>query len=1082
MLFRRVGHTDLQLSVVGFGTCQLRMVPERQAIQTLCKGFELGVNWVHASPDYEGAEELVARAIAESGRRDIIPVTNGWASADKLLELFANSCRIHGRDTLPLYGLSCIDDDELLLRNNVWGPGGLVAQLQQLKRDGRIQATFCSTHAPPEYVQKLIESGAFDAIMLAYNPLGFHALSYDSRTEGKPYEVLPENARRIFPLAAERGVSLLVMKPFAGGMLTRGKAFPGRRRFSHEQVELAAPDILRVILQHPGVTAVVAGTAAVAEAEQNARAGHAPLEVAPAAQALLEQTVTQMRKDLCSRCGECDTTCSQSLPISWLFREGYMWSYQADTFEGIDRHHYFRLHPGRTLACATCTNQTCHCPHGIGIPRALGAVHAQVLELSARQLMHSDPAEAERFTRRGHVAARVLTEEAPDRLTSGKSGLARFWLENVGDRCWTRGETRGDHWRIFLRATTDRVPLADCELRHDVHPGERAHFAFDLPAPRASGDHRLYFELVTPGLVGGSELVTRIAERTLQVVPAARSDPGPARAPASEYAMAFVAHSVPAHAHPGEVVLVRMTLENRSARVWHTETPTGKCIDLVVSCAGAVLDTWKLGRPEVQPGEQVEVIAPLALPAVPGRHVLCFDLVEQTVARFSAHGIRPLEVPIEIVAGAPTADAALFAHAQRVHPWHYLATQGVAAARDQSSFPVFVARARGCRIWDQVGKEYIDYTMGWGSTVLGYAHPAVTAAVQEALAEGTLLAYPRPLQAQVEALLLADFPGAGMVAFGKNGSDVCTLAARLCRAFTRRQTLLHCGYHGWGDTWVEPLGFAATGVPEPARPLLHRFRFNDIDGFLRLFAAHERDLAGVFLEPSGPWGGHGCEPDADQEFLEVLRDKTREVGALLVFDEIVTGYRYPQGSVQRARGVVPDLTCLGKAMASGLPLAALLGRSDILRSAYDRTRYGPTFQEETLGLAAAKATIEWFHAHPVATQIWEHGTQLRAGIETALAAAGVPGRVTGPPFRMSLVLGETDPRQLLLQRTLLQQELLRRGVSIFNNGVMLPCAAHDAATLAQTHAAFAQSLEIVAAAARAGSLSAALEIPPLRAM
>ncbi len=1082
MLFRRVGQTDLQLSVVGFGTCQLRMVPERQAIQTLCQGFELGVNWVHASPDYEGAEELVARAIAASGRRDIIPVTNGWASADKLEELFANSCRIQGRDTLPLYGLSCIDDDELLLRNNVWGPGGLVERLVQMKRDGRIQATFCSTHAPPEYVQKLIESGAFDAIMLAYNPLGFHALSYDSRSEGKPYEVLPENARRIFPLAAERGVSLLVMKPFAGGMLTRGKAFPARRRFSNEQVELEPADILRTILLHPGVTAVVPGTAAVAEAVQNARAGHAPLEVAPAARTLLEQTVTLMRRDLCSRCGECDTTCSKSLPISWLFREGYMWSYQADTFEGIDRHHYFRLHPDRTLACATCIEQTCHCPYGIEIPRELTAVHAQVLELSARQLMHSHPAAAEQFTRRGHVAARVLTQELPAQLAGGKSGLARVWLENVGDRCWTRGETRGDRCRIFLRAATDRLPLADCELRQDVHPGERAHFAFELPAPRAGGEHLVHLELVTPGLAGGSELVTRIAEATLTVVAPAPAAAARGRDPAGGHSMAFVAHAIPARARPGEVVLVRVTLENRSARVWRSQAQDGRCIDLVVSIGDELLDTLKLGRPEVLPGQQVEVLAPLALPATPGRHVLCFDLVEQTVARFSAHGIEPLRVPVEIAAGAPTADAALFAHAQRVHPWHYLATQGVAGARDGSSFPVFVTRARGCRIWDQGGKEYIDYTMGWGSTVLGYAHPAVTAAVQEALAEATLLAYPRPLQQQVEALLLADFPGAGTVAFGKNGSDVCTLAARLCRAFTRRQTLLHCGYHGWGDTWVEPLGFAATGVPEPARPLLHRFRFNDVDGLLRLFAAHERDLAGVFLEPSGPWGGHGCEPDADQAFLEVLRDKTREVGALLVFDEIVTGYRYPQGSVQRARGVVPDLTCLGKAMASGLPLAALLGRSDILRSAYDRTRYGPTFQEETLGLAAAKATIEWFHAHPVATQIWEHGTQLRAGIDAALAAAGVPGRVTGPPFRMSLVLGETDPRQLLLQRTLLQQELLRRGISIFNNGVMLPSTAHDATTLAQSLAAFSESLRIVAAATRAGSLGAGLEIPLLREM
>jgi predicted aldo/keto reductase-like oxidoreductase len=221
--------------------------------------------------------------------RDVIPVINGWANPGKLDELHAHACRVYGKDRLELFGISCIDDDDLLLKNDVWGERGMVAHLLEMKRQGRIGATWCSTHAEPAYVRRLVECGAFDAIMLAYNPLGFHALSYHARSEGKEYEDLAANAREIFPLAARAGVSLLVMKPLAGGMLVRSKAFPQHKRFSSETQHLTASEILRTILQMPGVTAVVPGTASVEEAEENARAGHEP--------ATLDAAATRMETD-----------------------------------------------------------------------------------------------------------------------------------------------------------------------------------------------------------------------------------------------------------------------------------------------------------------------------------------------------------------------------------------------------------------------------------------------------------------------------------------------------------------------------------------------------------------------------------------------------------------------------------------------------------------------------------------------------------------------------------------------------------------------------------------------------------------
>lgn len=965
---RQLGTTPIELSVVGFGTCQLQMVPEERAVATLRRGFELGVNWVHADLGYGGVETIVARAIAESGR-GVIPIANGWGTPERVEEAFGRVCRAYGKERLEVFGLSCIDDDDLILKHDVWGRNGLVAKLREMRRQGRIGATWCSTHGEPAYVERLVESGAFDAIMLAFNPLGFHALTYDAPAEGKPYEDIAENARRIFPLAAARGVSLLVMKPLGGGLLVRSRAFPQRHRFSSER-PLAAADVLRSILAMPGVTAVVPGTASVTEAAENAMAGHAPSHLDDTTAAAIATATATMRTELCSRCGDCEPTCSKSLPVSWLFREAYVWNYTADVFDAIDRHHYFHLHPDTTLACATCTNRTCECPAGIDIPAALGDVHARMLDLRERGLMHTPPAEAERHTHRGHVTARTLLIDLPGTLDSGSGDACRVWLENAGTTAWVpTGENGVGARPVYLRVVAAGTPLAECGLRRRVEPGERSFFAFELVAPLGTGEFALELELVTPSTDEAEEVATRIATRRLSV--AAQSTP-----------------------------------------------------------------------PQREPDP------------VPRRD----DGIERSID--------------------------VFRRLQRFHPWNHVPTQGIAADAAGRSLPLIVDGASGCRIRDRSGREYVDYTMAWGTTVLGYCHPEVQRAITAAMASAPLLAYPRTVQAEVCELLAEDFPGTTNIAFGKNGSDVCTLAARLARAYTGRSTILFSGYHGWGDFWVEQHGFARTGVPARERPLIHRFRFNDTQGFLELFARHRDDLACVMLEPSGPWRSneHGCEPDADPEFLATLRAATRSAGALLVFDEIITGYRYLHGSVQRARGIEPDLTCLGKALASGMPLSALLGRGDVMAKAYHRTHYGPTFQAEAWSLAAAKATIGVCRAHPVAEHVWRQGEQLRVGITAALAASGLPGEMRGPPFRQGLMLLEPDTPLRHRQRTLLHQELLANGVSIYQNGVMLTCFAHDDPTITRTIEVFRSAIDTVAKATRDGSLDRRIVMPPLGEM
>jgi glutamate-1-semialdehyde aminotransferase len=222
----------------------------------------------------------------------------------------------------------------------------------------------------------------------------------------------------------------------------------------------------------------------------------------------------------------------------------------------------------------------------------------------------------------------------------------------------------------------------------------------------------------------------------------------------------------------------------------------------------------------------------------------------------------------------------------------------------------------------------------------------------------------------------------------------------------------------------------------------------------------------------------GMAGDADPGFLEEISAAARRAGALVIFDEIITGYRYTKHSVQRALGIVPDLTCLGKALASGMPLSALVGRARIFHQAFARTHYCPTFKGEVYSFAAARAAIDIYRAEPVVEHVWSHGETLRAGIHALARDARLSLVCTGPPFRMALHFPGADRSAARLKRTLLMQELLKGGV-ITVTGVMLPSYAHDEPVLRRTLDAIGAAMEVIAAADRAGDLHRQIEIPLL---
>ena len=378
-------------------------------------------------------------------------------------------------------------------------------------------------------------------------------------------------------------------------------------------------------------------------------------------------------------------------------------------------------------------------------------------------------------------------------------------------------------------------------------------------------------------------------------------------------------------------------------------------------------------------------------------------------------------------------------------------------------FPLFADSGEGCRIVDSTGRSYVDWVMGWGPVLLGYRHAALERAIRDQLAAGPLLTLLHPIEIEVAEQLRELFPCAERVAFGKNGSDGLAAAVRVARAVTGREGVLVCGYHGFHD-WYMAVHPQCCGIPEPLRWLVRAFPYNDLAAVRALLAAHGEQIAAVVLEPTS------TELPAPG-FLEGLRESCTRNGSVLVFDEVVTALRLARGGAQEAFGVVPDLACLGKSMANGMPLSALVGRSELM-DAVHHIGYGLTFRGETLSLAAARACLRICATEPVAEHVALVGERVRAAFTAAAAAAGVQARLVGPSCRMTFAFDRQGPLLPLGLQTLFVQECTVHGV--LTNGNLLPSYAHDDRALATTEAAFERALAVVARACAARSFDGLL--------
>ncbi len=339
--------------------------------------------------------------------------------------------------------------------------------------------------------------------------------------------------------------------------------------------------------------------------------------------------------------------------------------------------------------------------------------------------------------------------------------------------------------------------------------------------------------------------------------------------------------------------------------------------------------------------------------------------------------------------------------------------------------PCYLVRGVGAHVWDLDGNEYIDFRNGLGPIVLGYCFPAVDEAVRTQLGQGIVFSYPHPLEVEVAERLTSMIPCAQSVRFLKTGGEAMAAAHRLARGFTGRDLVVACGYHGWLNTMTTP------GQPEAVRSVYRNVAWGDVEAVAAILARERVAAVSVACAYADIERGH--------EFLPEVRRLTEEQGALLIFDEIVTGFRLHPAGAQGYFGVTPDLAVFAKGLSNGVPLSCYCGRRDVME-AVRSVVVSSTFGGDTLALAAARAVLDFYATEDVVGRLWDRGRQLHEGFGRLCAELGVPAAFRGLPPLGQLCFEHEDAARNAGLFTRFNGELLRRGVIIYS--VCYPSYAH----------------------------------------
>ena len=331
--------------------------------------------------------------------------------------------------------------------------------------------------------------------------------------------------------------------------------------------------------------------------------------------------------------------------------------------------------------------------------------------------------------------------------------------------------------------------------------------------------------------------------------------------------------------------------------------------------------------------------------------------------------------------------------------------------------PKYLVKGKGSHVWDADGNEYIDYLMGIGPLSLGYAYPITDEAVKKQLEDGITFSLVHPLEVEVAEMIREIIPNADMVRYSKTGADVTSAAVRLARAYTQRNKVLCCGYHGWHD-WYVSVTARNHGIPEDVQAMTYTFNYNDIES---VKDSIDEDTAAVILEPV-------VFQEPKDNFLHELAELCKDKGVVLIFDEMWTGFRMALGGAQEYFGITPDLATYSKAVANGMPISILTGKKEIMQLADEDIFFYTTFGGEALSLAAVKATLTEMKEKNVQAYLDKQGAKLKDGYNKIAQELGMDyTKASGYNWR-SIMTFDAKAGDPLLQKSLVQQEMIKRGI------------------------------------------------------
>ena len=381
-------------------------------------------------------------------------------------------------------------------------------------------------------------------------------------------------------------------------------------------------------------------------------------------------------------------------------------------------------------------------------------------------------------------------------------------------------------------------------------------------------------------------------------------------------------------------------------------------------------------------------------------------------------------------------------------------------------YPTYLKHGKGSHVFDVDDNEYIDYVLGLGPVILGYCYKSVDDAIKKQIENGISFSMPHYLEVEFSEKLQKIIPGSEMVRFAKTGSDAVTACVKAARAYTGKDHILYTGHGGVWHDWFTAITSKNEGIPKFNQELIHLFRYNDLQDAKNTFKRFEGKVAAIVMEPI--WLDY-----PNENYLQELKELAHKNNALLIFDEVLTGFRLANGGAQELFRIEADMVAFGKAIGNGAPLAAITGKEEYMKK-FNDVFYSSTYGGETLSIAAGMAVVNEFLTKDIISHCWGIGQLLKDGIEKIGKEIGIDIKWNGTPVRGDITFAEINGISANLQKSIFLQECIKNNV-MFGPGETLICYSHSQKDIEKTLEVCKNALEKMKPHLQTGSIHNMLE-------